>query len=178
MLLITSFDIWQSHHRSNSSDDLLATLGDRQLLPAKTHLLRRLPVHFDLAPQRVIQAIEQWQPRHIICCGMAEKRRHLEIESTAKSPQEVLHTSVDLERLTANLSHTQISHDAGNFVCNHLYYSVLKHLRQRRLTSQCLFVHVPLLTDENLSPCVHDFSSLLQELSASRPRPLVSPKFR
>ena len=51
---------------------------------------------------------------------------------------------------------------AGTFVCNHLYYSVLKHIQDTAIATQCIFVHVPVLTENNLESIVADFSLILK----------------
>ena len=47
-----------------------------------------------------------------------------------------------------------ISNHAGNFVCNHVYYSALQHIAKQELPTHCLFVHVP-MTAECRSPGEH-----------------------
>lgn len=163
-VLLTSFDIWKSHHVSNSSDDLIAAMRQRGWLSETTHLLRKLPVCFQIAPEQVISKITELQPDLIICCGMAETRQQLTVESNGKHQGEVLNTTIDLETLVATLPVTEVSHDAGNFVCNYLYYSVLKHTQTLATTSQSLFVHVPLLHPGNQELILQDFRSLLQSL--------------
>lgn len=163
-ILLTSFDVWKQHHSSNSSDDLLHELIQHDRLPQNTYLLRKLPVDFQLAPEAVISKIEEWEPDAVVCCGMAERRSLLSIESNGKHEEEVVQTTVDVDRLVAHLETTRISHNAGKFVCNHLYYSVLKHLNTRRRNVQCIFVHVPVLDGTNRAAIVADFSSILHSL--------------
>ena len=81
--LLTSFATWMPHQRSNSSDDLLGRIeetGRRSF-----HFLRRLPVDFQLAPKLVIAKLDELQPDVLICCGMAEERDKLSLESTASA---------------------------------------------------------------------------------------------
>jgi len=157
-ILLTSFTIWLDHHRSNSSDDLIEMVLDRA--PTNCHFLRQLPVDFELAPKIAIAKINEIQPDIIIWCGMAESRQKLSIESNGKFQSEILRSSFDLEQLMESTTITEISHDAGNFVCNYLYYQVLKHCDQ-----QCLFVHVPVLTSENQDAIVEDFLSILERVT-------------
>lgn len=164
-ILLTSFDIWEPHHVSNSSDDLIAELITKSLLDERMHLLRKLPVDFALAPEQVIAHIKRFEPEVIVCCGMAEKRSQLTVESNGKYQEEVLKTPVNVEHLVTDLTFTSVSHDAGQFVCNHLYYSILKHIRDYRLKSQCVFVHVPVLGAMNVTQAVNDFRIILQKLT-------------
>ncbi|UBF23944.1 peptidase C15 [Kovacikia minuta CCNUW1] len=163
-ILFTSFDIWKPRHVSNSSDDLLVELMKRDLLPEGAHLLRKLPVDFQLAPEQVIAKINELNPQWIVCCGMAEKRKLLAIESNGKSQEEVLETAIDVHRLVKGSVMTRVSHNAGKFVCNALYYSILKHIQNHQLDSQCVFIHVPVLTETNRMQLLQDFSMIIKTL--------------
>ncbi|WP_415406133.1 peptidase C15 [Sulfurovum sp. CS9] len=162
-ILITSFSTWKSHHTSNSSDDLLHLLSERELGPF--NFLRNIPVNFELAPQHVLSRFDELRPKVLICCGMAEERTKLNIESRAVLNEQILQSSVDLDKLAADLLMTEISHDAGEFVCNTLYYKTLEHLSSQEESYHSIFVHVPVITEENKSLLVADFISIIERLS-------------
>ncbi len=166
-ILLTSFDIWLPHHQSNSSDDLLEIISQLEFTLASLSFIRKLPVNVDRASELVINKINKLQPDAIICCGMAERRQQLSIESCATCALDRLTTSIDLEKLTSKLSATYISQDAGKFVCEGLYYQVLNYLKSNRLNSQCIFVHVPLLNPNNIQEIVDDFQLILKLISRS-----------
>ncbi|MGD1713275.1 peptidase C15 [Dapis sp. BLCC M172] len=164
-VLLTSFDIWKPEHKSNSSDDLLGIISAQELTDYSLNFIRKLPVDSVVAPEIVISQIEKFQPDIIVCCGMAEKREFLTIESQANSGEKVMKTSVYLSKLVVSLDGTEISNDAGKFVCENLYYSVLKYLDEPRLKSKCIFVHVPILTAINRDLIVGDFLKILSKIS-------------
>jgi pyroglutamyl-peptidase len=203
-LLLTSFQTWLPHQKSNSSDDLLGKLAQLDGFSASLTFLRQLPVDVSQASSRVIAKIEELQPDGIICCGMAERRSNLTVESCAtcrdaltqirfynyclslckplglkgaeaflqplfginEQPNSILiNSSVDLEKLLAATVATEISHDAGKFVCEGLYYEVLKYLRQRNSNIPCIFVHVPVLTAENSSNIITDFQGIIEKMT-------------
>lgn len=155
--LLTSFKTWLPHQKSNSSDDLVAEVVRLNLLPYDLTLLRQLPVDVEQASFRVIEKIRELQPECIVCCGMAEKRTLLTVEVGAASGESMLPTMVDLEKLVAGSRNVEISHDCGKFVCEGLYYSVLDELRLREVKIPCIFVHVPILTEENFFSILEDF---------------------
>ncbi|MEG4217421.1 peptidase C15 [Microcoleus sp. Pol14C6] len=163
-ILLTSFDTWLPHQQSNSSDDLLAKISQIKSLPDSLTFLRKLPVDFQLAPNLAIAKINQLQPDTIICCGMAESRQKLTVESCACCESDIMKTTVNLKPLVADLATTEISHEAGKFVCEALYYAVLKHLADSQLSTKCIFVHVPILTEENADKIVADFLLILTRL--------------
>jgi pyroglutamyl-peptidase len=164
-ILLTSFDTWLPHQKSNSSDDLLAKISRVQSFPDSLIFLRKLPVDFQLAPNLAIAQINQLQPDTIICCGMAESRQKLTVESCACCDSDLLKTSVNLEPLVADLAATEISHEAGKFVCEALYYAVLKHICDAQIAAKCIFVHVPVLTPDNADRMVADFLLVMRRLT-------------
>ncbi|MEG4408171.1 pyroglutamyl-peptidase I family protein [Microcoleus sp. MON2_D5] len=164
-ILLTSFDTWLPHQQSNSSDDLLAKISQIKYLPDSLTFLRKLPVDFQLAPNLAIAEINQLQPDTIICCGMAESRQKLTVESCACCESDILKTAVNLEPLVADLAATEISHEAGKFVCEALYYAVLKHICDSQITSKCIFVHVPILTADNADRIIADFLLVMRRLT-------------
>jgi pyroglutamyl-peptidase len=164
-ILLTSFETWLPHQKSNSSDDLLHHIESESIDGISLTFLRKLPVDTVLASQKAIAAIEQMSPHFVVCCGMAESRWQLSLESNATWENAQLHSTVNLEKLVNNLSDSVISHDAGKFVCEGLYYRVLHHLRHSRPDSHGLFVHVPVLTETNLQTIMADFRLILQEIT-------------
>jgi len=162
-ILLTSFATWKPNHVSNSSDDLLHQVRKTEF--RTLHYLRRIPVDFQLAPQKLLARFDELKPDVLICCGMAEEREKLNIESRAILGEETIETDVDLETLTSGLPMTEISHDAGKFVCNTLFFKALKHLRRQEEIHHCIFTHVPVLTPGNATMVKNDFLSVIDRLS-------------
>jgi pyroglutamyl-peptidase len=169
-LLLTSFSTWEPHQRSNSSDDVLHLLEQRNPLPlslrsqVSLHFLRQLPVDFNLAPQQAIARFQQLAPQITICCGMTEARPRVNVEARAITPQSTLYTDVDVDWLTDGLEFTEISYDAGRFVCNHLYFTLLQQVRSRPDQS-CVFIHVPVLTPQNRGQVLRDMTRMIERLA-------------
>lgn len=159
-ILLTSFTTWLPHQQSNSSDDLLDSISQLHHNLSLT-LLRNLPVDVEQASSCVINKINESAPDIIICCGMAEGRNQLSIESNACCGESVLRTNIDLDLLVTDS--IQISHDAGKFVCEGLYYAVLKYIIDRQLKIKCIFVHVPILGENKLT-LVENFMLILQKI--------------
>ena len=161
-ILLTSFTTWLPHQKSNSSDDLLDEISKINHASSLT-LLRRLPVDVEKASSYLIDKINEITPDAIICCGMAECRHELSIESNATCGNMVLRTNIELEKLIHD-AEIQISHDAGKFVCEGLYHSVLKYILDSNLNIRCIFVHVPILTEENFASVLADFMFIIQKV--------------
>ena len=207
-ILLTSFQTWLPHQKSNASDDLLLKIQQEndkvQEQALSLAFLRQLPVDVFTASDFAIAKIERLQPDVVICCGMAESRYRLTVEAGATPDYFVaqvywficylvlqnifsvkglsyclsallsrktnvetrfLKTAVDLEELLDGLITTEVSYDAGKFVCEGLYYQVLSYLRDYSPTTSCIFVHVPVLTPENLSTILTDFRLIIRRMA-------------
>jgi pyroglutamyl-peptidase len=162
--LLTSFQTWLPHQKSNSSDDLLEAFSSKEIPDISFAYLRRLPVDIFLASQQVINEIDRDRFKTIVCCGMAESREKLTIESNANHLGEQIHSRVDLNALVKDLAFTSVSHDAGRFVCEGLYFHVLDRIRKKQLSSSCIFVHVPIITEQNRQIIIADFLQIIQKL--------------
>lgn len=163
-LLLTSFSPWKPHQINNSSDQLLGEVARIPDFESSLHFLRYLPVNLPIARDLTIFKIEQWQPDLVICCGMAESRHQLQVESQATVGQDTLKTRLNLAQLVSGIPQTTISHDAGRFVCNSLYHAILYYLQTTFPDRDGLFIHVPLLTATNREPIISDFCLLLERL--------------
>jgi pyroglutamyl-peptidase len=171
-ILLTSFDTWLENQPSNSSDDLLFEVAKLDSLPYDLNFLRLLPVDIELASYRVIAKIKTYQPDYIVCCGMAASRQKLSLEVGASRGESFLQTTIDVKKLVSGAKVTDISDDCGKFVCvrvasrrEGLYYSVLDYLGQNQLTAHCIFVHVPVLNQENLVEVLTDFLLIINNLA-------------
>ena len=158
-LLLTSFQTWLPHQSSNYSDDLLEIIQKQE--NSNLYFVRKLPVDTNLAARRVIEAVEQIDPKSILGCGMAESRSQLTVESNAKCDRDCVFTKVNLDRLVKPLNYTQISHDAGKFVCEGLYYQILKYIQINKPNIRCIFVHIPRISANNLNLIQQDFTAII-----------------
>lgn len=163
-ILLTSFATWMSYQTSNSSDDLLEKISAFTNINAELIYLRKLPVNTQIASETVIEKINQFHPDFVICCGMAESRNILTLEHQAREKDDLLITKMNLKKIIDNLSFTKISYEAGQFVCEGLYYHVLKHIQTQKLNIDCVFLHVPVITPDNLDLILTDVRLFLNQL--------------
>lgn len=154
-------------------------------MPPDAVWLRHVPVSFALAPVRVESEIMRLRPRAVICCGMAEKRQRLSIERQAKRfPQKydvpngnapapvadeqvsILQTTMDVRRLMTGTVLSEVSEDAGAYVCNDLYYNVLKLVDQVSWEMAGVFIHIPVVNPNNKTFLLQDFFKIVSQISA------------
>jgi pyroglutamyl-peptidase len=86
------FEIKNTSKQSNASKnsfDIFSDLAASNITSVQRFkldslfFLRQLPVNSELATQQIIDAIKVINPHGIICCGMAETRNKLSLESHA-----------------------------------------------------------------------------------------------
>ncbi|MGL6340751.1 MAG: peptidase C15, partial [Waterburya sp.] len=54
-----------------------------------------------------------------------------------------------------------ISHNAGKFVCEGLYYQILKYTQNHYPNIPCIFVHIPILYRGNIDKIQQDFTTII-----------------
>jgi pyroglutamyl-peptidase len=149
-ILLTGFMPW-GDQRVNPSGEVALALGG--------HVL---PVDFDRAARELRQLIRRHRPRGILMTGLAAGRKRISLEAAAlnvdhheekglpmrwrrpirkKGPLALaarLPLDKILQRLKAARIPAAISHHAGTFVCNHVFYVGLAATEV-----PCGFVHLP-----------------------------------
>ena len=129
-----------------------------------------IPTSFVLGPQKVLNICKLEDPDIIICMGQAGGRKYISLERLAfnymnaripdndkNMPQNTniyvggelaYETSFDLNKIMLKLPKDkfEISYNAGTFVCNTVYYSILKYAKENNKSA--LFVHVPYIKEQ------------------------------
>lgn len=149
-VLLTGFRPWGAN-QVNPSGVAAAALGGIVL-----------PVDFDLADRILQREIRRRRPDALVLLGLAPTRKLLSLEAVAlnvdhceepgsneawrraieQGAPPAMETRLPLEMLQLRLKdagiRSSISHHAGTFLCNHVFYRGL-----RWIDGPCGFVHVP-----------------------------------
>ena len=139
-----------------------------------------LPTEYIASQRILLQQIKKFEPSLMVGLGAAPRRSLLCLERIAvnldNSPMpdnaglirqgvkieaegpDILKTLVDLnsilEKLYAIGIKARISNNAGAFICNHIYYVILRMIQSKNIDSRCIFIHLPMKsnkTAENLT---------------------------
>lgn len=158
-ILVTAFEPFGANDTNISQKVLDAIQADVAKL--------LLPVSFRRAPEVLYEAIEHFQPDVIISMGQAAEGDKIRLERLAINmmdsakgdndgyiPDEeiicpeaplALKTALPVKQLCADCINaglpTMVSNSAGLYVCNRIYFEVLRH------TTNSLFVHIPMNMD-------------------------------
>ncbi|HDY7947512.1 TPA: pyroglutamyl-peptidase I [Vibrio vulnificus] len=169
-VLLTGFEPFGGES-INPSLELVKQMASRAL-PQVEIIGCEVPVVRYQAIETVLQAVETHQPDLVLMIGQASGRCAITPERVAinlddyRIEDNAGHQPVDepiiatgpaayfstlpVKAITHALQQAgipcQISHGAGTFVCNHLFYGVQYHLHTRAIRSG--FVHIPLLPEQ------------------------------
>jgi pyroglutamyl-peptidase len=148
-ILLTGFEPW-GDHAGNPSGDVALALGGEVL-----------PVAWSAAERKLRRLLGERKPDAVVMLGLAEGRRRVEVEAVAlnvdhheakpwrrwrkpigKGRALALPSRLPVDRLVRALRRARIpaavSHHAGTFLCNHVFYVALSETRV-----PCGSVHLP-----------------------------------
>mgnify|MGYP003352941748 CR=1 FL=1 len=159
-----------------------ASLAAVALLPHATSdieiVTAQLPTSYARAGERLLRELAHAEPQIVLCVGEAGERHQLNVERIAVNlqdarladndggrpvdspvvadgpaayfatlPVRAIHDALIAARIPAVLSNS-----AGTFVCNHVFYTLMRHAAQTRATWRGGFVHVPAWRDNDAAP--------------------------
>lgn len=155
-------------------------------------IVKELPTVFNDSFDLLLEEIEKSNPSIILMLGQAGGRKSISIERVAiniddanipdnqgNQPQDDLIVSdgepayfstLPIKKIQKNLSDhgiaTSISNSAGTFVCNHLMYQVLHHIKTKNLKIKAGFIHVPYIHEQTKDKA-DIFSMSLEEITGA-----------
>jgi pyroglutamyl-peptidase len=136
--------------------------------------VREIPTVFNKALDHLYAAIVEIKPDFVICVGQAGGRSEISMERVAinindariadNEGNQPIDTPVFSDGPVAYWSTlpikaavkemqeqgipASVSHTAGTFVCNHLFYGLMHHISQSNLSIRGGFIHIPLLPEQ------------------------------
>ena len=138
---------------------------------------RLLPCAYDASVKELIQAIETLRPEALLMTGQSARRGLVTVERFAhnldnaaapdndgdlrralrisRAAPDWLEATTRVRRIAEAVKEAGIparmSLNAGGFVCNHLYFSALQYLRDKKSPIPAVFLHLP-ATPEQTPP--------------------------
>ena len=168
MILVTAFEPFGGE-TMNPTEMILNRLPET----IGSHRIRKalLPVDFERAPALAIETYNIFAPDAVLMLGQAAGRSAITPETTAKNimnaripdnagfqPRELpirksrsaaLYSTLPLESILEVLNALdipcEVSDDADEFVCNTLFYRMLRHVNRKIPTG---FIHVPCIPEQ------------------------------
>jgi len=132
-----------------------------------------LPTEFAASGVRIQELIRDLRPQAVVSLGVAERLSSIALEWVARNLDDAeiadntgdlrqrrpiipdgpteYQSTLPLERLCNALRARDIpfctSRDAGNYVCNHVFYVACHTIAEEHLAARCGFIHLPLLSE-------------------------------
>lgn len=107
---------------------------------------------FDTSVKQLISKLKKYET--IISFGQAPLDKDtIKIEVFGKKENTLYNTDFNYSKIKEDIENTgfkvYISEDAGNFLCNNLYYQGLKYIKENNINCKMIFIHIPKI--ENIS---------------------------
>ena len=107
---------------------------------------------FDTSVKQLISKLKKYET--IISFGQAPLDKDtIKIEVIGKKENTLYNTDFNYSKIKEDIENTgfkvYISEDAGNFLCNNLYYQGLKYIKENNVNCKMIFIHIPKI--ENIS---------------------------
>lgn len=170
-ILVTGFEPFGGEAR-NASQEIARALDDRRVAGRRI-VGAVLPCVFGRSLDELRRLLRRHRPALIVCLGQAAGRPDVTPERVALNVNDaripdnagaqpvdtpVVHggpvaywSTLPVKAIVAALRErhcpASVSHSAGTFVCNHVFYGLMHTLRRSR-TARGGFIHVPLVPDQ------------------------------
>lgn len=149
-ILVTAFEPFGGEE-INPSELVLGMLPDQ----IEGYSIRKLvlPVEYGISADITAAEYDRLQPSALIMLGQAGGRSAISIETTARNHADsngpdMLRSTLPVDSLKEALESRgipcEISDDAGGYVCNSLFYSMLRHSSE----TPTGFIHVPYIKEQ------------------------------
>lgn len=171
-ILITGFEPFKNE-KINPSWEVCKTFVEKRELSVE---VRQLPVIYDEAAERGLAIFDEIQPDVVLHLGEAGGRTHISVERIAvncddasigdskgqkrdgilieKSGADGLFTTIPVKKIVKALKEAGIpaiiSNSAGTYLCNHVLYRTLNHVKENNLPVRVGFIHLPYLPQQTV----------------------------
>ena len=102
---------------------------------------------FDKCKKQLLDELKTNNYDYIYAFGQKPLIKSIYIELNGKG-EYLYKTEYDVSKLNDYLKQyykVKISHNAGNYLCNHIYYEGLKYIKDNSINSKMIFIHIPYL---------------------------------
>ncbi|MGE7602460.1 pyroglutamyl-peptidase I [Peribacillus sp. NPDC097675] len=173
-VLLTGFDPFGGE-RVNPSWEAVKQLHG-EVIDDVTLVAEQVPTVFGKSVEVLEQLIQEHNPDIVICVGQAGGRLHITPERVAinvddaripdnQGNQPIDEAIVDkgpvaywsqlpIKRMVENMKESNIpasvSHTAGTFVCNHIFYGLMNYISRTESNIRGGFIHIPFIPEQTI----------------------------
>ena len=101
---------------------------------------------FEISEKQLKDKLKHNKYDIIFAFGQKPVIKSIYIEKTAKNGNKNLETKynyIKLKHFLDNYIKNKISENAGNYLCNNIYYKGLEYIKIKKLETEMIFIHVP-----------------------------------
>lgn len=125
---------------------------------------------FETSKNQLEELLQKQEYDLIILLGQKPKVNALYLECQAYVNGNKLVTRYKYDGLEKMLTDsgvkTVISNNAGDYLCNHVFYIALKHIQDNNLKTNMMFIHIPSMKNlENIDSLAHVFSNYVDQFT-------------
>jgi len=173
-VLVTGFEPFKKE-KVNPSWEVCRKLSEAEI-EGTTITVRKLPVIFDEARKKAVEYCDEVNPDVIFHLGEAGGRTHISLERIAincddaqikdnkgqKRDGKIIEqhggdgyfTTIPAKEIVKALKKAGIpavvSNSAGTYLCNHVFYGMLHHVKRKNLPIKVGFIHLPYLPQQTV----------------------------
>lgn len=122
--------------------------------------------NFSICAEQITEKIRGFN--YIFAFGQKPAIKSIYLETKARADEYIYPSEYDYTPLETFLKQkgyrVQISENAGNYLCNHVYAAGLHYIKQYKLKTRFLFMHIPYLKNFNAEEFADTFSCFLNSL--------------
>ncbi|MFP7224609.1 pyroglutamyl-peptidase I [Priestia filamentosa] len=174
-VLLTGFEPFGGEKLNPSWEAVKQLHGE--VIDGVTLVAEQIPTVFGKSVEVIEKLIQQYNPDIVICVGQAGGRLHITPERVAinindaripdnKGNQPIDEPIVDkgpvaywstlpIKRMVKNMQESNIpasvSHTAGTFVCNHIFYGLMDYITRTSLSIRGGFIHIPFIPEQTIN---------------------------
>ncbi len=173
-MLVTGFEPFKKE-KVNPSWEVCRKLSEAEI-EGTAITVRKLPVIFDEARKKAVEYCDEVNPDVILHLGEAGGRTHISLERIAincddaqikdnkgqKRDGKIIEqqggdgyfTTIPAKEIVKALKKAGIpavvSNSAGTYLCNHVFYGMLHHVKRENLPIKVGFIHLPYLPQQTV----------------------------
>jgi len=117
---------------------------------------------FEVSKRQLINKLKENKYDIIFSFGQKPVIKSIYIEKIGANEFEKLKTNynyIELSNYLKKYYKVKISENAGNYLCNNIYYNGLKYIFENKLKLQMIFIHIPYLNNIDIKY----FSKIIEE---------------
>jgi pyroglutamyl-peptidase len=117
---------------------------------------------FEISKRQLIDKLKENKYDIIFSFGQKPVIKSIYIEKVAKNKLERIETNynhIGLKNYLEKYYKIKISENAGNYLCNNIYYNGLKYISDNKLNIKMIFIHIPYLKNMDIK----HFSKIMEK---------------